>query len=222
VVTLLAVAAAVAIGFGQLDVTMAATARQTLGAPARVGLLFTAISGGSAVGGLVYGSRTWPWAEAARLPVVVAGFATGLAVMAAVLAVMVPPLWLLLVVLFLAGVWIAPAVIIAGNLVDHYAPGDRLNEAQSWLNTGFTSGGAAGTALAGWLVDAGGPAWAATGAAVAMTVAAVVGVAGQRVWRGGAQAGPTRWAAACRQDGVPPEGTPSSHPGGAKIMNTSK
>ncbi len=184
VLTLLAVAAAVAIGFGQLDVTMAATARLTLGAPAKVGLLFMAISGGSAIGGLLYGSRRWPGTEAARLPYVVAGFAAGLTLMAVVLAVMVPPLWLLLVVLLVAGLWIAPAVIIAGNLVDHYSPGDRLNEAQSWLNTGFTSGGAAGTAVAGWLVDAGGPARAAVGAAIAMTVAAVICVAGQRVWRG--------------------------------------
>ena len=182
VTTVLAVAAVIAIGFGQIDVTMAATARQTLGAPAKVGLLFMAISGGSAIGGLLYGARRWPGTEAARLPYVVAGFATGLVLLAVVVAAIVPPLWLLLSVLFLAGLWIAPMVIIAGNLVDHYSPGDRLNEAQSWMNTGFTSGGAAGTAVAGWLVDTGGPAWSSAGAAAAMTVATLVSVAGQRVW----------------------------------------
>ena len=51
---LLLVMLALSIGFGQLDTSLAATAGIVLGDTERVGLLFCAIAGGSAVGGLVF------------------------------------------------------------------------------------------------------------------------------------------------------------------------
>jgi len=48
-----------AIGFGQLDTSMAATAGERLGSTDQVGLLFAAIAGGSTIGGLAFGARHW-------------------------------------------------------------------------------------------------------------------------------------------------------------------
>ena len=183
VFAVLATAVVVAFGFGQLDVSIAATASLTLGDPSRLGLLFMAIAGGSASGGLLYGARHWPGVERTRLPVVIGMFTVGLVALAALLHAMVPPLWALMPLLFLTGLWIAPGLIVEANLVDQFAPRDRLNEAQSWLNTAFTSGGAAGNALAGLLIDTGGPARGFMGGALAMAAATGVAVLGQRIWR---------------------------------------
>lgn len=185
VLAVLLVAATVAVGFGQLDVALAALARETLGDQAKIGLLFMAIAGGSATGGLLYGARHWNGEERHRLPVVLGTFAAGVTTLSVLLAVVtVPSLVALMPLLFLTGLSIAPGLIVEANLVDRYAPGDRLNEAQSWLSTSFTSGGAAGNALAGVTIDAGGPARAFAGAAVCLVAATVAAVACQRVWRG--------------------------------------
>jgi MFS family permease len=184
VLAVLLVTLGLAVGFGLCDVGIAATAREELGSQARVGLLFTAIAGGSMVGGLWYGAQLWRRPERTRLPVALAGYAIGLAAMALLLrAAGRPSLAVLMPLMFLAGLCIAPGLIIALNLMDLLAPRDRLSEAQSWLNTAFTSGGAGGTALAGVLVDSGGPALSFAGAAVAVGVAAGLALGVQQRWR---------------------------------------
>ena len=77
----------------------------------------------------------------------------------------------------------ATASIIQQGLVDELAPAHRLGEAQSWLNTAFTAGSAGGTALAGVLVDLGGPQRSFLGAALAVGTAAVLALAAQPRWR---------------------------------------
>lgn len=184
--TLLLVMVAMAVGFGLTDVSIAATARETLSDRSRVGLLFAAIASGSASGGLFYGSRAWRGPERLRLPVTLAGFGAGLLGLAALLTALArPALPAVMLVLLFTGVCIAPALIIGANLIDHLAPRDRLSEAQSWLTTAFTAGGAAGTALAGLLVDAGGPRLSFLGAGLAVTGSAVLAVLAQRRWRRG-------------------------------------
>jgi MFS family permease len=172
----------VAVGFGLTDLAIAATARQVLGDQARVGMLFAAIAGGSATGGLWYGSRAWKGEEHRRLPVPLGGFAAGLAAMGALLVGGAHTLVALLPVLYLTGLCIAPGLIVLANLIDHHGPVDRLAEAQAWLNAGFTSGGAMGTAVAGAAVDVGGPALAFGVASVAVAAAFVVGLTGGRAW----------------------------------------
>lgn len=176
---------AMAVGFGQIDVAIAATARETLGDQALVGLLFACIAGGSAAGGLWYGSRAWTSPERRRLPVLLGGFGAGAVALGLLLALptSAPPLAGLMAALAVTGLFIAPALIIEANLVDHLAPPDRLNEAQAWLNTAFTAGGAAGTAIAGLLVDVGGPGWSFSGAAAALLLATGVSVVSQGRWR---------------------------------------
>jgi MFS family permease len=150
----LAISAVMAIGFGVIDTSIAATARQVLGDPASLGVLFAAIAGASVVGGLLYGTRSSADREHRRLPLALGMFAVSLAPVPFLLHAGRPPLWSLLPLLFLAGLAIAPALIMLQHLVDRSAPGGRSNEAQAWLSTSNTAGGAAGTAAAGLLIDA--------------------------------------------------------------------
>ena len=103
-------------------------------------------------------------------------------------AVRAPSLAVLLPLLVLTGLSIAPAVIIVGNLVDEQAPRSRLSEAQAWLATAYTAGGAGGTAVAGLLVDAGGPGAACSAPVCSWPGGALAAVAAQPVWRRGAAA----------------------------------
>ncbi len=178
----------VALGFAHIDLSIAATAREALGDPGRVGLLFACIAGGSTLGGLWYGSRTWSVPERLRLPASLVGVCAGLAAVAVLLGgvegrVRAPALAPLAVLLFAAGVFIAPGLIAVTNLVDALAPRSRLSEAQAWVSTTYTGGAAAGTALAGLLVDRGGPGRGFVGAFTLMLVAGLVSLGSQRWWR---------------------------------------
>ncbi|HVN11183.1 MAG TPA: MFS transporter [Kineosporiaceae bacterium] len=184
----LAVALLLALSFAHLDLSIAATAREALGDPGRVGLLFACIAGGSGVGGLWYGSRTWRWPERLRLPVALAGVTTGLAAVAILLGgvegvVRRPPALILGALLLIAGVCIAPALIAINNLVDAVSPRSRLSEAQAWVSTAYTAGGAGGTALAGLLVDGGGPGRGFVGAFALMLAGLLAAAASQPFWR---------------------------------------
>jgi MFS family permease len=186
--TVLVAALLVALAFAHVDLSIAATARESLGDPGKVGVLFACIAGGSATGGLWYGSRRWTRPERLRLPVALSGVTVGLAAVAVLLGgvegvVRTPPLPVLAVLLLLAGMFIAPGLIVVNNLVDAQSPRSRLSEAQAWVSTAYTGGGAAGTALAGLLVDRGGPGRGFLGAFALMLLGAVAATAGQRTWR---------------------------------------
>src|SRR3954471_5598897 len=178
----------VSLGFAHVDLAIAATAREALGDPGRVGLLFACIAGGSTLGGLWYGSRSWRIPERLRLPVSLAGVCAGLAAVAALLGgiegrARTPALPLLASLLFATGLFIAPGLIAVTNLVDALAPRSRLSEAQAWVSTSYTGGAAAGTALAGLLVDIGGPGRGFAGGFVLMLTACLMALVSQRWWR---------------------------------------
>jgi MFS family permease len=178
----------VAVGFAHVDLSIAATAREALGDPGRVGLLFACIAGGSTLGGLWYGSRSWRIPERLRLPASLAGVCVGLAAVAVLLGgvegrVRAPTLPLLAALLFAAGLFIAPGLIAVTNLIDALAPRSRLSEAQAWVSTTYTGGAAAGTAAAGLLVEHGGPGRGFAGAFLLMLAAGVTSLASQRWWR---------------------------------------
>ncbi len=68
VVAVLTVMLMLSIGFGQLDTSMAATSDRALGGSEQVGILFAAIAGGSTVGGLAFGARSWSFDERRAIP----------------------------------------------------------------------------------------------------------------------------------------------------------
>lgn len=198
VVALLLVMLAMSIGFGQLDTSLAATADLVLGSTERVGLLFLAIAGGSAVGGLVYGTRSWPFDERRAVPALLALFALMLAVMAVLMGLPRVPLWLVFPVLVVTGATIAPTLIMQQSLLDHLAPAHRLNEAQAFLSAANTTGAAAGTAIAGVLIDFQGLGVSFGGAALGAALAAGIAVASQARWRRASAAQTRAEAAASR------------------------
>ena len=153
----LLVAMLMAVGFGQMDTALVATAEHVLGSTRQLGILFMFIAGGSAIGGITYGSRDWPGTDAGRLVVLLSTFALTLLPWPFLLRIDHPPLPLLFGLLFVTGLTIAPSLIIFQNLLDILAPRDRMMEAQSLLSASQTTGAALGTAVAGFTIDA----WAA-------------------------------------------------------------
>lgn len=174
---------ALSVGFGQLDTSLAATAGLLLGGTQKVGTLFAFIAGGSAFGGLFFGTRSWPFSERRAVPVLLGVFALLLGVLAASMSSPQVSLWLVLPLLFVTGSTIAPILIMQQSLLDHLAPADRLNEAQSFLSAANTTGAAAGTALAGLLIDVRGLSWSFGGAAVGAALAALIAALNQDHWR---------------------------------------
>lgn len=183
VAALLAVMLALAIGFGQLDTSMAATAGERLGSTDQVGLLFAAIAGGSTIGGLVFGARHWHFDERRAIAVLLGLFAAFLIAMAILVSFPASPLWLMFPLLFLTGCSIAPTLIMQQALLDHLAPAHRLNEAQAFLSAATTTGAAAGTAIAGFVIDGWGLTASFGGAAVGAALAAALALVSQSSWR---------------------------------------
>src|SRR5690606_12815914 len=182
VAAVLVVMLTLSVGFGQLDTSLAGVAGELYGGRGKAGILFTAIAGGSAIGGLVFGSRSWGFDERRGVAVCLGAFAVFLVVIAALITAGAP-LWALLPLLFCTGLTIAPTLIMQQALLDHLTPAYRLNEAQSMLSAGNSVGAAAGTALAGLLIDFRGVGMAFACAAVAAGVASLIAVASQRHWR---------------------------------------
>jgi MFS family permease len=182
VASVLLVMLMLSVGFGQLDTSMAGTANRILGGNDKVGILFTAIAGGSAVGGLVYGARNWALEERRALPITVGAFAILLTGIAAAVGADHPHLWLLLPMLFGTGLTIAPSLIMQQGLLDHLTPSNRLNEAQSMLSSVNQVGAAAGTAVAGVVIDSYGLFWSFVGAAAGVALCCLSALAGQSRW----------------------------------------
>lgn len=183
VTLLLTVSLFMAIGFGQLDTSLVATADRVLGGTDRLGFLFAAIAGGSTIGGLVYGSRHWPGDELRRMGLMLGAFAITLLPIPLLLATDRPSLWILLPLLFLTGLTIAPTMIMFQNATDHLAPPHRVSEAQAFLTASMTTGAALGTAAAGLLIDRYGAPGAFLGAVAAIMVSAAVAASQVRRWR---------------------------------------
>ncbi|HEU5160784.1 MAG TPA: MFS transporter [Streptosporangiaceae bacterium] len=180
-----------AVGWGQLDVAMTASAERIYHSESLLGLFFACAATGSILGGLWYGGRTWRRPERLHLPVTLAGFAVGLSALMLVVDAGAP-LAVLFSMLALAGMWQSPAIIVQQALVDAYASPDRRSEAQGWLLTALTSGLAAGMALAGFVVDYGGPRLAFGTASIAVAVGALIAGLSQRWWRAGRRPQPIR------------------------------
>lgn len=180
---LLLVMLGLSIGFGQLDTSMAAAAGELLGGTDKVGIFFAAIAGGSTIGGLAFGARSWAIDERRAVPVLLGVFALMLGLMALLMTLSVGNLWVVLPVLAVTGASIAPTLIMQQSLLDQLAPSHRLNEAQAFLSAANTTGAAVGTALAGVLIDYHGLGWSFGGAALAALLAAGIAAFSQSHWR---------------------------------------
>ncbi|MEV8090332.1 MFS transporter [Streptomyces nigra] len=129
-----------------------------------------ALSAGSAVGGLLNGAVSWRTSAGVRLPLLTAGL--GLAVLLAGLAT---GLGTLTAVMAAAGFFVAPALTTAYLFADAAAPADARVRAGAWVNTAVNAGSTAGTAGAGVLAGLLPTGWclAATGAATLLVAGTV-------------------------------------------------
>ncbi|TPW29150.1 MFS transporter [Martelella alba] len=156
ILPVLLIAMALSLGFGQMDVAMTATAQARSSQGYLLGLLFAVAASGSISGGLAFGAREWKTAPRILLPLFLGGFGLGLAGAATALFAGLPVL-ILLPLLYVAGLFVSPSLILMQQMIDHALPRGRTAEGQSWLAAVLTAGSAAGMAFGGFVADHGPP-----------------------------------------------------------------
>jgi MFS family permease len=179
---------------GALEVTLTAFGREH-GSGAIAGVALSVFSLGSAAGGLLYGraaSRRSPLRDLIAFMFVLP---LGFAVLAVADSV---PVMLLLAPL--AGLPLAPLTTVENTLVPGVAPEGTLAESFTWLITATVLGVAAGSALAGALVDAAGWQWAQVATAALGLLGAAIALRRRETLVPGAVA---RWTDAAAASGRP-------------------
>jgi MFS family permease len=132
------------------------------------GLVLAVFSIGSLAGGLSFGHiPIGPWAMARRMGIVAVGLA---------LTMISLDVWWLSGTLFLAGIGIAPALAVLFAMTSASVKFSDTAEAYGWVGTGQLIGAAAGSAVAGFLIDGVGPQGAYIAAAVFAVAGAIVSV----------------------------------------------
>lgn len=138
------------------------------------GFILGAYALGSAAGGLIYGSRTWHAPVHRRFAVTLCAVTAGTATFWAV-----PGLAVLAVVAFCSGLGISPTFITGFSVVERQAPAGRRTEGMAWLTSAISVGVAAGSAVAGHVIDTGGARWgyvSAAGCGAAASLACLLGL----------------------------------------------
>ena len=161
--------------FATIDLTTVAFAQEH-GHKPLAGFILGTYALGSAVGGLWYGSRTWRAPVHRRFAITLCMVAAGTATFWAL-----PGLAVLAVVIFCSGLAISPTFIAGFSLIEQQAPAGRRTEGMAWLTSAISVGVAAGSAVAGQLIDAGGARWGyvfAAGCGVAAVAACLWACAG--------------------------------------------
>jgi MFS family permease len=157
--------------FGLMEIGVTAYASEA-GSPALAGLLLGVMSAGSAFGGLAYGSRGWHRPLALQFSFTLAAMGLGLAVLALPWS-----LWWFAGWAVLAGVMMAPALIIQSMLVAKMAQPEHSTEAFTWSTSALLSGVGIGLAAGGGLLE-----WYPSSAALAAAAAtALLAAAGARL-----------------------------------------
>jgi MFS family permease len=133
------------------------------------GIVLAIFSIGSLAGGLSFGHiPIGRWAMARRLAIMAVGLC---------LTVFSLNIFWLGATLFVAGIGIAPALAVLFAMTSASVKFSETAEAYGWIGTGQLIGAAAGSAVAGFLIDGVGPTgayWAAAAFAIVGTVVAVV------------------------------------------------
>ncbi len=147
--------------FGLLEIGVTAYATER-GHAALAGVLLGLMSVGSALGGIVYGGRSWPFPLPRQFAAMLALMAAGLAW----LSLNWEP-WLFAGWSLLAGVVMAPALIVQSMLVARTAPPQYSTEAFTWSASALLSGVGIGFVAGGAILEVSrsGAAFAAAAAA---------------------------------------------------------
>ncbi|TGO05337.1 MFS transporter [Serinibacter arcticus] len=134
--------------FGATDVSTVAFAEEA-GSKGLSGVILACFAGGSLVGGLFYGARTWRSSLWRRFAIGTVALAVGVT-----LFFFASTLWILAGVMLVVGLAIAPTLITGNALVQAIVPHERLTEGLTWIGTALGVGVAGGSAIAGPMIDA--------------------------------------------------------------------
>jgi len=144
---LVGVVACFSSAFGFMEIGVAAYASET-GNAAIAGVFLGVMSAGSALGGLAYGSRSWHFPLARQLALALALMGMGLAV----LALRWQP-WPFAFWCVLAGIAMAPALIIQSMLAAKISRPEHATEAFTWTTSALLAGVGIGLAAGGALLE---------------------------------------------------------------------
>ncbi|MCW2813212.1 MAG: Major Facilitator Superfamily protein [Nocardioides sp.] len=136
--------------FGAAEVTTVAFTEER-DAKALAGVLLAFWAAGSLIAGFLTGAVTWRRPVLFRLRVGAAGMAVAM-----VPLFLIDQVWLMGLVLFVAGFAIAPTLIATMSLAEQTVPPSRRTEGMAFIQTGIVAGVAPGAALAGIVIDASG------------------------------------------------------------------
>jgi MFS family permease len=163
--------AGLGLAFGAITVALPAFATaHGSGSGALAGVLFAALSAGSALGGIWFGARP-PQVPLPRQFTVLLAI---LAVSYVVYAFMPQPV-ALAIALFFGGAVVAPVLTVESALVGHITTPHVRNEAYTWVLTVEVAAAAVGLQVSGLIVDLpGGVPWSFLPATVAVGLAALV------------------------------------------------
>lgn len=132
-------------------------------------------AGGSLVGVLVYGARTWATALPQRALVISLGLLTGYTLLIAL-----PPAPVMGPLMVLTGLFLAPLLATTFMLVGELAPAGTTTEAFAWLITLFATGTSLGSAVTGGVLQRSSEHWGAACGALGITVTVVLLLSGRR------------------------------------------
>lgn len=146
-VPLLAVILAYSGSFGLVEIGITAFAAEA-GTPALAGVILGLMSVGSAAGGLAYGSRSWRTPLRRQFALMLLLMGVGVAVLSLVTNAIV-----LSALGIVAGIVMAPALIIQAMLVAKTAPAHFATEAFTWSTTCLLTGIGLGLAAGGLILE---------------------------------------------------------------------
>ena len=144
---LIAVILCFSTAFGLLEIGVTGYAA-TKGNSAFAGVLLGLMSAGSALGGIAYGSRTWHLPLAHQFSLMLALMGTGLGLLA-----LPTSIWAFSTLSVLAGVVMAPALIVQSMQVARTAKTEHVTEAFTWSASALLAGVGFGLAAGGVLLE---------------------------------------------------------------------
>jgi MFS family permease len=136
--------------YGAVEVGLVAFAEEQ-GRPGAASVLVGLFAGGSLVGAVAYGARTWRSPVSRRATIAFAWLW-----LATVPIAFAPGLGWSAVAILVAGVAISPGEIAAFTLVEQLVPEGARTEGFTWILAAISAGAALGVALAGIAIDADG------------------------------------------------------------------
>lgn len=175
VLAIIAASATATIVLSGTDVGIVASLRQ-LGHQSSIGWILTVWGAGSAVGGLIYG---------AMKRTVSAFVLVGLLGLTTIPVAWAGDRWSLAVLLFVAGLFCAPAITATIDNLSRAVPARVRGEAMGWHGSALTGGSAIGAPMIGFAIDHGGwPAGFVFAGAIGLFIAAI-GFAATKAGRSG-------------------------------------